>query len=264
MITLNDDLFHVLFVTTPSRLATPRFNAFFSKGAPAELELQYILKRREPVSVRDASGHMGMGWGPVCSESEFEAGCERLISMFPSSAWINVDTELAGLDSILLARHEKLGLLLSGHDMSPERAKKALDTVPEGTPIILALENEAMLLAGPSLLIHRSLQGLAIGTSYLSESSKMYDQLGLDKYRSLMRGLAKRAAAMGCRPYTTSNYCTFEPSGVGDKNKDFVSEQVDFVSQYAGWGSLTRFYSHLEVAKKTRLARKEENTKDLL
>lgn len=260
---LNDGLFHVLFVTTPSRALTPRFSAYFDKGVPSELSVMHVLKRREPVSQRDEAGSMVMGWGTSCTEADFEAGCLQLLKKFPATTWINVESELRAVDIRLLNEHSELGVLLSGHEMTAEQAMQALDQVPASNPIILALESESMMLAGARLLEWRKLAGLAIGTSYLSESSRLYDQMGLSKYRSLMRGLAKRAAAMGCRPFTTSNYCTFEISGLGDKSKVFVSEQVDFISQYPGWGSLTRFYSHLDIAQKTRLAQKADK-KDFL
>ena len=139
-------------------------------------------------------------------------------------------------------------------DEAKAAARDILARLPVATKVILALENEAMIIAGGRLIASGRLDGLVIGTSYLSESSKIYDQMGLEKYRLLMRGLGKKAASSGVRPYTTSNYCTFETSGIGDKNKAFVAEQVDFVSSQGAWGSLTRFYSHLDVAQKAREA----------
>lgn len=260
---LDDGLFHVLFVTTPSRARTPRFSAYFDKGVPSELSVMPVLKRREPASLTDAGGNRAMGWGPWCSEEDFEAGCLQLLGRFPAATWINVEGEPRAADLRLLHGNPGLGMVLSGEGMDPGQAERALSGAPAANPIILALENEAMMLAGPRLLEVRELAGLAIGTSYLSESSRIYDQMGLAKYRSLMRGLAKRAAARGCRPFTTSNYCTFELSGQGDKNKAFVSEQVDFISQYPGWGSLTRFYSHLDVAQKARLGKRHEKKEPL-
>jgi hypothetical protein len=247
----DDGLFHVLFVTTPARLETPRFGAYFARARLPGLALKFVLKRREPKAARDEQGRPLMSWTPSCSEEDFEKGAQALVGS-GRDAWINIEGILRPLDEALLARHASLGALVSGHELTPQAALETLERLPAGARKILALENEAMLLAGAKLMERVALDGLVIGASYLSESSKVYDQMGLERYRLLMRGLGKRAAALGSRPYTTSNYCTFEASGVGDKNKDFVAEQVDFVSKQGAWGSLTRFYSHLDVAQLSR------------
>lgn len=248
---VDDGLFHVLFVTTPSRIGTPRFAAYFNKASLAGIRLKFVLKRREPKQLRDEQGGATMGWTERCSEEDFSAAAKALAAS-GESAWINVEGELRPLDEQLLSDEPRLGALVSGHELTPEQARDIMARIPAETRIILALENEAMIIGGGRLIASGRLDGLVIGTSYLSESSKIYDQMGLEKYRMLMRGLGKKAAASGARPYTTSSYCTFEPSGIGDKNKSFVAQQVDFVSRQGAWGSITRFYSHLDVAQKTR------------
>lgn len=250
---VSDGLFHVLFVTTPARMLTPRFKAYFAGAALPSISLKFVLKRREPKQERDERGGVSMGWTERCSEEEFAAGA-RALAASQQSAWINVEGELRPLDLELLAEMPELGAVVSGHGMSPAQAWDILAKIPAGAKIVLALENEEMIVAGGRFIASGRLDGLVIGTSYLSESSKIYDQMGLEKYRLLMRGLGKKAASSGVRPYTTSNYCTFEASGLGDKNKSFVAEQVDFVSSQGAWGSLTRFYSHLDVAQKAREA----------
>lgn len=241
-----NELFNVLFMTTPNRMGTPRFPAYFARAQLDSFHLRLVLKRREPSRIMGEGGQWKMGWGPSCSELEFEQAA-RMLRVRAHSAWINAEGGLRDLDEKLALELPGLGVLLSGHELDPDQTEKSLAALPAATPVMLALESEAMMLAGPRLLSVRPLAGLVIGSSYLSESSKMYDQMGLAKYRSLLRGLAKRAEAVGCRPYTSSNYCTFETTGVGDKSKDFVFEQMEFVSRHTGWGIITRFYSHLDV-----------------
>lgn len=247
-----DGAFHVLFVTTPARLGTARFVAYFAQAQIDQIRLKFVLKRREPTQERDAQGRLAMSWGPSCSEEAFEKGARALVQS-GREAWINIEGELRPMDIKLLQEEPSLGAIVSGHELSPQEARSIIEKLPQSSPLMLALENESMMLSGSSFIDSGRLTGLVVGTSYFSESSKIYDQMGLEKYRSLMRGLAKRAALRGARPYTTSNYCTFDPAGVGDKNKSFVAEQVDFVSGHEGWGSITRFYSHLDVAQKARL-----------
>lgn len=243
------ELFDMLFVTTPKRVRTPRFSAYFARAGLDSISLSLVLKRREPTRARGVDGAESMGWGPSCTEPEFAAAVGELKGR-ARRCWINVEAEPRELDIQLLASGG-VGALLSGPDLTPEQALRVHKELPAGAPMSLALENEAMLSAASRLLDQIPLRALVVGTSYLSESSKMYDQMGLDRYRALMRGACKKAASLGARPYTTSNYCTFEPTGAGDRSKDFVAEQVEFVSARPGWGSITRFYSHLDVVQAT-------------
>lgn len=254
---LDDGLFHVIFVTTPHRLASPKFKTYFEKAQIDALSLKHVLKRREPKQLVDEHGIVSMGWGPSCSEEDF-AQAARALACQAASPWINVEGILSDRDKTLISSLPSLGVVVSGHELDAVAALAILGQIPHSNPVMLALENETMLLAGPEILAGRRLDGLVIGTSYLSESSKMYDQMGLDKYRSLMRGVAKRAASVGVRPYTTSNYCTFEATGMGDKNKDFVADQVGYVSKHGSWGAITRVYAHLDVAQSARMAMRDK------
>lgn len=241
------ELFHTLFVTTPKRVHSPRFSAYFARAKLDSFALSLVLKRREPSRVRGPDGMERMGWGASCSESEFAEAAADLRGR-ARSLWINIENEPCELDLQLLAEGG-LGALLSGPELDPLHTVELARKLAATAPLILALENEAMLSRASRLLDQLPLAGLVVGSSYLSESSKMYDQMGLERYRALMRGACKKAVNLGVRPYTTSSYCTFEPTGVGDKSKGFVAEQVGFVRARSRWGSITRFYSHLDTAQ---------------
>lgn len=243
--------FDVVFVTTPARTRTPRFEAFFKDAELAGIRLTFCLKRREPLMGKDENGVAKMGWGPSCSQEEFEEAAAALCAR-RERVCVNIENEMSEGDELILKSLPECGALMSGTELTLERAVAGLEFVRGRSIRMAALETERMVLSGAELLKRAELSGLIIGSSYLSESSQMYDQLGLDRYRSLLRGLAKKAASLGVRPYSTSNYCTFEPNGLGDKSPGFVQEQVEFLSQYSGWGSITRFYSHLKIAQKTR------------
>lgn len=252
--------FDVVFVTTPARVRTPRFKAFFDQeSARARLQgigLVFCLKRREPKMGKDELGAAKMGWTPACSQEEFASAAE-VLTQTQRRVCLNVEDELSDGDREILTALPGCGVLMSGTALTESSALEGLRWAGEREVRMIALETQSMLLSGASVLAGASLTGLIIGSSYLSEHSQMYDQLGLARYRSLMRALALKAEGMGVRPYTTSNYCTFELSGAGDKNPAFVQEQVDFLARYPRWGSLTRFYTHLEIARDARLATKE-------
>lgn len=243
----NPQLFHTLFVTIPKRVKSQKFSVYFANAKLDSMALELVLKRREPSRERGPDGVERMGWGASCSEPEFAAAASDLHAR-ARSFWINIENEPRELDLKLLAEGG-VGALLSGADLDPRHVVEVARACAASAPLILALENEAMLSGASRLLEQLPLAGLVVGSSYLSESSKMYDQMGLERYRALMRGACKKAGSLGVRPYTTSNYCTFEPTGSGDKSKDFVAEQVGFVRSRTGWGSITRFYSHLGTAQ---------------
>lgn len=251
------DKLTLFFVTTPGRMRTARFGAFFDKvdqGSLPHLSVPLVLKRREPLPIKNADGSASMGWTERCSEEDFLACAPRLAS-WGAGAWINIEGEIREADLRMLREDPNLGAIVSGHELTPDKATELLLALPPGSKAAFACENLDMLLGGAKIL--GALQGrlpahIVIGSSYLSESSKIYDEMGLEKFRSLMRGLGKAAAALHVTPITTTNYCTFESSGAGDKSKAFVAEQVRYVSRFEGWNTITRFYSHLETSNETR------------
>jgi hypothetical protein len=67
--------------------------------------------------------------------------------------------------------------------------------------------------------------------------------------RALRGRLSKLAKRNNVITISTSNYCTFEESGAGDKNLSFVREQLEY-AHVNGLGSITRFYLHVTVAQR--------------
>lgn len=244
--------FEVIFVTTPARVKTLRFKSYFEKAQIDQVKLIFCLKRREPKMGKDAMGHPLMGWTESCTPEEFEEAAAILCAQ-KEKVCINVENEITDHDRLVLKANPKLGLLMSGTGLSIENALAGINEAKGRDIRFVALETEALILSGPELLDQHVLTGLVIGTSYLSESSQMYDQLGFDRYRALMRSLSKKAASMGVTPYSTGSYCTFEPTGLGDKSKDYVKEQVEFLLQYKTWGSITRYYNHLDTVNQTNV-----------
>ena len=239
----------MFLTTTPARTNTFRFKSFFSTPLQ-HVDIPLILKRREPKLEHDTQGHPVMGWTTSCTDQDFEQATRKL-SDWRSGFWINIEYNPLPSD-LLCLKQAKVSALLSGADLTPQLAIEAWKKLPVGRKHIIALENEAMILRAPQLLDALTLieppWGVIIGSSYLSESSKMYDQMGLDRYRSMMRFAGKYAKTKGIKPISTSNYCTFEQTGIGDKNKEFSRAQIDYVFRLGNWGCLSRFYHHLTLA----------------
>lgn len=244
-------VFDVVFVTTPARVMTPRFSAFFRDEALPGIRLTFCLKRREPLMGKDESGAPRMGWTERCSQEQFARAAEKLCAE-RERVCLNIEDGLSSQDEEILSALPECGALVSGTALTMEGALAAMERVKGRSVRMIGLETEGMILQGAKLLRQADLTGLVVGSSYLSESSQLYDQLGLDRYRSLLRGLGRAAQERGVQPFSTSNYCTFEPNGLGDKSRAFVSEQVEFLTKGGEWGSITRFYSHLKIAQKTR------------
>ena len=244
------DPLRMFLATTPARVSTARFASFFSKPLP-HVATPLILKRREPKPERDAQANPFMGWTPSCSDADFESAT-AILGGWPSGLWLNIENAISESDKAAFLLAPKAGALLSGPELDPDSAAEAWSALPLGRPNIIALENEALVVGAPKLLERlcrvQTPWGVIIGSSYLSEASKMYDQMGLDKYRSLMRVAGKAALSHGSYPISTSNYCTFEATGAGDKNKAFARAQIDYVFGLGRWGCLSRFYHHLELA----------------
>lgn len=243
--------FEVVFVTTPARVATPRFEAFFNQAELPGIRLTMCLKRREPLMGKDESGAPRMGWTERCSQEEFARAAERLCARYPRVC-INIEDRMSEQDEAILSALPACGALISGAGLTADEAARAMRRVAGRGARLIALETEELLLQGARMLAQNDVTGLVIGSSYLSESSQMYDQMGLERYRALLRGLGRKAQEAGVQPFSTSSYCTFEPSGAGDKSRAFVAEQVEFLTKAGAWGSITRFYSHLKIAQSAR------------
>lgn len=241
----------VIFATTPKRVKTPKFRSFFQKAGLPEIELSVCLKRREPKSDPADPRGLRVVAGEECSQEDFLTGARELLAMGLPRLLVNAENQWGSREDELMELPKEMGALISGADLSPESAIEMLGKC-RGRRRFLALENEEALLAAGRILEAEKPDALVIGSSYLSESSRLYDSLGLDRYRSILKALGAKAGKAGIEVYTTSNYCTFDPSGKGDKNRDFVQEQVDFVTGRGDWGSITRYYSHLEWANARR------------
>lgn len=245
----------VIFATTPKRVETPKFRKFFGEEgriAVPEIDLSICLKRREPKQDPDDAGRMRVIPGDECCQEDFLRAARALLGKGFARTLLNAENAWNDRENDLLLLPKEAGILVSGADLLPEAALEMLGR-SRGRQRFLALENEQALLAGAKIIREEKPDGLVIGSSYLSESSRMYDSLGLDRYRSLLKALGAKARKEGIEVYTTSSYCTFDPEGKGDKNKEFVQSQVEFVTERGNWGSITRYYSHLEWANSKRI-----------
>ncbi len=246
----------MIFTTTPNRVKTPKFGKFFGTSARdtlPEIDLSACLKRREPkADPLDPSGIRVIP-GDECSQEEFMRGAALLLGKGFGKTLINAENEWRDREDEILSLPPEAGVLISGSELTADSALEMLGRC-RGRIRFLALENEEALLAGARLIREERPDGLVIGSSYLSESSRLYDTLGLERYRSLLRALGSSAAREGIEVYTTSNYCTFDPAGKGDRNESFVKEQVQFISERGDWGSITRYYAHLQWVREQRIA----------
>lgn len=246
----NDSRFRMMFVTIPSRVGSTRFKSFYGKDDKKLVNIEFILKRREPKQIKSSTGEYVMGWTPSCSNEEFEEAIAMLLQSH-RKLFINIEGFPSDFDLNLIDKYPSMGVVLSGHELDGDSALNALKSIRTSAGVILALENEQMLLAGSRLIESRLFEGLIIGSSYLSEYSRMYDQMGLERFRTLLRGLSKIAKRNNIIPISTSNYCTFEESGAGDKNLSFASDQIEY-AHVNGTGCLSRFYLHMTLAQRVQ------------
>lgn len=246
----DDSRFRMMFVTIPSRVGSARFQSFYGKNDKSLVNIEFILKRREPKQIKSSTGEYVMGWTPSCSDSEFEEAIAILLEK-KRKVFINIEGSPSEFDLLLVDKYPSMGVVLSGHELGEDAALSALKSIRTGAGVILALENEPMLLAGSRLIESRLFEGLIVGSSYLSEYSRMYDQMGLERFRILLRGLSKIAKRNNVIPISTSNYCTFEESGAGDKNLRFAMDQIEY-AHVNGTGCLSRFYLHMALAQRVQ------------
>lgn len=239
-------LFKILFVTTPERVQSERFKSFFA--SPREgVSMEFCLKRREPTQIKQLDGSSKMGWTPEASDQELERALDRLLED-GKTVWLNVEETLRDQDLDLLHERKDLRALISGGTLTVETAKTIQEKLPKNRSWGIALENEAMLLSGQQWM-GPGLDAMVIGSSYLSEASQMYDQMGLMRYQAMLRGLMKKAAEKKIKVFSSGSYCTFEPTGKGDKNIDFVKGQIDFLLGRDGAGGITRYYKHVSASQ---------------
>lgn len=236
--------FNLIFVTIPSRILKNDRYIRSIKEPWSSTNLFPVLKRREPK--KEANGEMG--WTELEDWSLTEAAALKLLKNNIKFTLNVEDCDSPNEELVQRIKDWKCGWLVSGSNLTKERLKLWIMWAKENKleACWIGVENEEMFRE----LINddfwtESCSGLIIGSSYLSESSKMYDLWGLSKFRSMARALGKKYENK-CLIFSTSNYCTFEKTGAGDKSKEFVEEQLDFLKKYQ-WGSITRFYGHVKI-----------------
>lgn len=184
---------------------------------------------------------------------------QKMIDRFSESEFnlfVNAEDGLDSETKELLINNKKVNLGLSGVNLKEEQLREALLWCEENNKkIIIALESEQSLVWFKSFLNKEDLKNvvaLVVGSSYLSENAFIYESLGLERYQNILRALVKLMSKYNIPVISTGSYCTFESCGRGDKSKEFVLSQIDYM---LGLGSknvgfIAKFFWHIDFTIK--------------
>lgn len=213
-----------------------------------------LLKWDDTVALSQVNGN-GSRIGR--SERSKKWQMQKMIDSFYESEFdlfINAEDGLDNETKDLLIANKKLNLCLSGVNLKEEQVREALIWSEENNKkIILALESEQALVWFKSFLNKEDLKNviaLIVGSSYLSENAFIYESLGLERYRNILRALVRQMSKYDIEVISTSSYCTFEGLGRGDKSREFVISQIDYMLglKSKNIGFITKFFWHIDFS----------------
>ncbi len=238
----------IAFTLTGARGSAQRLVQKVAQAQLQDIDIIFIVKWRETVELESPNEDGSrIAWGPSSSVEQMQQTIQRILDI-GLPAVLCVEQKLDAQSEQLLRTFPSLQCLVSGYDLSLENAQSAQAWCKEHQRIFwFAVESEKTFTFAHKVLRNGVSGSMIVGTSYLSENSKMYDTFGLAKYRMLLKALSKEADKHQVRTFSTSNYCTFDVQGKGDKRGDYVREQINYMLEhYPHWGMITKFLIHMQ------------------
>lgn len=221
-----------------------------------ELCVWVAFKWRDTISLNQMNANGSrIEWTDQCS---FETMCKMIENVGEEvEGFLTIEHTMTDVDVEILKKYPHLGVLLCGDSLTLDQTQECLRQIEDlGRKLLIALETDETLVWAKDLLRIGQLKnviGLVIGSSYLSENARVYELLGLERFRSILKVLVQEAARRDWQVLSCSNYCTFEPNGRGDRSKSFVEEQLDYmlsIGPHENTGWITRYIRHLDIVNK--------------